>query len=275
MSSTAAKSFNKQWQARLELDFYAGPMRTYVKRRHYGPLRIQRPFYPPDRTCHVYLLHPPGGVVGGDQLDVVVNTHPGAKSLVTTPGAAKFYRSASQTARARQTLSVASGSLEWLPQENIFFDGCRAHVDTTIQLDQNAAFSGWDIQCLGRPAGDNPFLHGSMTNRLSVFIDSAPLLLDRLVIDEQYTCAQLTGLRGATVCGLFLMYKLPASALEITRPLLLPANEFSATSVDSLLVVRYLGHSAETARRGFTAVWSALRPLVHGSDACAPRIWST
>ena len=43
------------------------------ERRHEGPFCIQRPFYPGDGACHVYLLHPPGGLAAGDELDLDVD----------------------------------------------------------------------------------------------------------------------------------------------------------------------------------------------------------
>jgi len=142
------------WQACLELGFEKRGLRTVAaQRRHYGPLAVQRPFYPEGDVCHLYLLHPPGGVVGGDTLDIRVRAGTGARALVTTPGATKFYRSAGATAAVTQTLQVDAGAvLEWLPQEAILFQGAVARQQTCIELAAGACFAGWDILCLGRPA---------------------------------------------------------------------------------------------------------------------------
>src|SRR5262245_31815427 len=82
------------WPAELELWFEASQGKTRLKRRrHAGPLMVQRPFFPEsDGTCHVYLLHPPGGVAGGDRLDMRFHLAPGSRAVLTTPGATKFYR---------------------------------------------------------------------------------------------------------------------------------------------------------------------------------------
>ena len=66
-----------------------------VKSCHEGPLRVQRPFYPANEQadeCHVYLLHPPGGFVGNDTLEIEGTLAAGTHVLVTTPSAGKFYR---------------------------------------------------------------------------------------------------------------------------------------------------------------------------------------
>ena len=55
------------WLAELDLEFVQKRERTILaNKKTRGPLTVQRPFYPESDVCHVYLLHPPGGVVGGD-----------------------------------------------------------------------------------------------------------------------------------------------------------------------------------------------------------------
>ena len=151
LASKAVAEPNGRWPARLALGFSPRHDRTeLVQRRRSGPLSIQRPFFPEGDTCHVYLLHPPGGVAGGDDLDVRVSMDPSARALITTPGATKFYRTRGPDATVRQTLEVGDGAvLEWLPQENIFFPGADADVTTEFHLRGSARLAAWEIQCLG------------------------------------------------------------------------------------------------------------------------------
>ena len=106
--TTFSVSSNIGWKAQLDLGFFQENHRTILRdRKHIGPLQIQKPFYPEDDgTCHLYLLHPPGGVVGGDQFEIRINVQSQARALITTPAAGKFYRSAGQDALQSQEIKV-------------------------------------------------------------------------------------------------------------------------------------------------------------------------
>jgi len=268
----------KGWTACLELGFGPGPGRTQLARRHHrGPLAVQRPFYPEGEVCHVYLLHPPGGVVGGDRLDIQVQTATGAHALLTTPGATRLYRSAGPEARVGQHLQLQAGSaLEWLPQETIVFPGARARLATTIQLEADARVAAWEIQCLGRPANREPFETGELDFRLALWRGQVPLLLERLRVTPG-TLEGAAGLRGFPVAGTFVVSGTDDAVAEQARAALPTADQemFGVTRVDDVLVTRYLGHSTERARRAFAAVWGAVRPSAFGRPACPPRIWAT
>jgi urease accessory protein len=266
------------WQAGLRLGFRARSDRTVLaERRRFGPLAVQRPFYPEGNVCHVYLLHPPGGIVGGDRLDIEVTVDPGAHALVTTPGAAKFYRSAGPGAVQKQRIAIGDGgTLEWLPQENIFFPGARARLDTRIELQGGARFAYWEIQCLGRPVIDEGFDSGMIDSRLAVLRDQRPLVLERLRVTADNR-SRLSLMAGLPVGGTLLVSDAGEAEVEACRDLLLSdgANYTGVTLLDDILVVRYLGESTEQARRLFSAVWREVRPTTLGRAASAPRIWAT
>ncbi len=76
------------WHARLQLDYSLEAGRSVARFRHDGPLRILQSLYPEgDATCHNVLVHPPGGLVGGDTLAIDITVGPGAHGLITTPNA--------------------------------------------------------------------------------------------------------------------------------------------------------------------------------------------
>lgn len=121
------------WRGRIDLGFTPGSEKTLLaKRARTGPVSVQRPFHPEDELCHVYFLHPPGGVVGGDELEYNVEVDSGAKALITSPGTTKFYRSAGAMARVKIDLFV-EGSLEWLPQASILFRGAKIRLNNHIK----------------------------------------------------------------------------------------------------------------------------------------------
>jgi len=266
------------WQAALALGFRATAQRTVLARRkRLGPLAVQRPFYPEGGICHVYLLHPPGGVVGGDSLAIDVTLGPSAQALLTTPGATKFYRSAGQRARQTQRLLVESGAtLEWLPQENIFFPGAEVTLQTRVDLRGDARLALWEIHCLGRPAIAEGFDRGLIDSHLSIVRDATPLLLERLRVEAD---GRLRGalLAGRPVSGTLIISHAAEGDLAACRQLLPCGGSdwVGATLIDGLLVLRFLGHSTERARRLFTEVWQTVRPGTLGRSPGVPRIWAT
>ena len=270
---------DKSWQARLELAFRHDGARTVLaERRHVGPLVVQRPFYPEGGICHVYLVHPPGGIVGGDRLAVEVAVERAAHALLTTPAATRFYRAGPHPrATLVQQLTVRDGSLEWLPQETIVFDGARARTVTRVELMGEARFLGWEIACLGRPANDETFAAGELEQDFLLYRNGAPLLLDRLRLNGGGApLAAPWGLAGFAAMGTLLMY--PARALDL-QPLRqlqgAGAARCAMSVVDDVLVCRALAPEGEALKKLFNALWLRLHEGLLGRPAVAPRIWAT
>ncbi len=273
-----SKNQGQGWHAQLELGFKKTPIKTVLnKRRRQGPLSVQRAFYPEDDVCHIYLLHPPGGVVGGDRLDIKLDLNTDSHALLTTPGATKFYRSAGQTAVQQQVFHVRDDAvLEWLPQENIFFPGSQVKNSLQLYLEGSAKAAVWEIQCFGRPVINEVFDTGSLDSHWQVFRDDKPLLIERLRVDKerQKFSAQLN---SHAVTGSFIVTGVDKQLLEELRGETFSNKQESLaiTLIEDLLIVRYLGDSTENARRCFSNIWSRVRELVLGRKAIVPRIWNT
>lgn len=270
------------WAAHLELGFRARGTHTYLaQRRHVGPLQVQRPFYPEgERACHVYILHPPGGVVGGDTLAIDARVERGAHVLLTTPAAGKFYRSDGARAQLEQRLVVDDQAwLEWLPQETIVFDGTHADSRTRVTLTGSAGFIGWEILCLGRPAAGETYAHGAFVQRFEIWRDGAPLWWERNALSGGSPALQAPwGLAGRSVLATMVAVGRAPRALPALRECLntdAGEGEFAVSQLRDVLVCRYLGNSAEQARTGFIAAWQILRPVLWSIEASPPRIWST
>lgn len=277
-NATSASSTG--WQAELTLGFEHGPVGTVLKQvSHRGPLRVQRPFYPEKGLPHVYLLHPPGGVVGSDRLDVTVKMAPRSQALITTPGSTKFYRSAAITARLSQRLKVKAGaSLEWFPQENIIFSGAHLNSTTRIELIDDACFIGWEINCLGRPSSGERFDQGALFSRFALYRDQQPLLIESLRINREDDLHAATGLRGYPMQAILVATPCDQRHLEVAREQLTADQAgfpVAATLVDGVLIIRALGHQTEPLQQQLIPVWQALRPALLHRPAISPRIWAT
>lgn len=280
MTATQCLPAHTGWAAFLRLQFrYRAGRTALTTLEHHGPLRVQRPFYPENEVCHVYMLHPPGGLVGGDQLRIEVHNESGSHSLLTTPGSAKFYRSAGQTADTSQVLRVDNNAiLEWFPQENIFFPGAIARLKTRIELHGNARFIGWDINCLGRPANQEQFLHGNIDSCTTVFHNGRPLLLERLRVNEVRHLGAPAGLRHYPMQALFLANGCNEAMLDMARELLSEQEAdfpWALTLLDDLLILRVLGFRTEKMQALMIPLWQLLRPLLLNREAIKPRIWAT
>jgi urease accessory protein len=269
------------WQARLELAFQADEARTRLTHRlHHGPLMVQRAFYPEGPVCHVYVIHPPGGVVSGDQLSLQVALAPRSHALLTTPAAGKFYRRhGARTATLTQSLSIDGATLEWLPQENIYYPEANATLATVVRLSGDARFLGWEIGCFGLPARQEGIGEGSVRTRLELWCDDAPRLLERVTVDRNTVQARW-GLIGHAACGTLLAHPAGSSHLELARSIAQsrstdPDLLLACTLVGNTLCCRGYAARADRLKQAFTDLWSQLRIALLGRAAIAPRIWKT
>ena len=283
MPTTEIKeNLNAEWRARLDLEFSNSNNKTILShRKHYGPLQVQKPFYPePNGTCHVYILHPPGGVVGGDRLNICVDVNSNAHALITTPAAGKFYRSAGPLARQEQIIKVApKGTLEWFPSENIIFSGAKAQIKTKIELSHDSNFMGWEITCLGRPASNENFNQGELDQRFEIWREGRPLQIERLLLNAGNPSLHAKwGLLGFPVIGNMVCMTNNEGLLDSLKSLANTSTDqelFSATQVDDIILCYFLGNSVERARNYFIKAWKIFRQGVIQLEVVEPRIWKT
>ncbi|MDP5052284.1 MAG: urease accessory protein UreD [Congregibacter sp.] len=278
-SSKAAR----HWRARLELSFAENRERTgFVRCWHEGPLRVQRLFYPESTgKAHCYLLHPPGGVVLGDELQINVHVQSG-EALITTPSAGRFYNVGGHSETQQQSvhLRVDGGKLEWLPQETILFDGANARLKTRVDLAGLAQLAFWDVIVLGRPACGEAFSCGRLEQSLEIYRDEQPLLIERLALSAGDRLSQSRmGMQGHSTFGIMVLTQLPD--VGTIDQWLIDVNaqanrgDFTVTQRGSVLVARYLGENALRAREGFIRLWSAAAEQTRGIAPAIPRIWHT
>ncbi len=272
-------------QARLSMRFghFDGVTRL-VEREHYGPLLIQKPLYPEGRgVCHAVIIHPPGGVVGGDELAITASVDAFARAQITTPGAAKWYKANGFTSHQKISIDVAKGgALEWVPQETIFYNHSNANIDHQVTLVDDAIYVGCEILCFGRTAYGETFDDGQIKQRTSIKRNGKMIWLEQICLQgENAAMKGALALSGYTVCATLLLTGkiigqplIDLARLEAER-LTNKTGQVGISQLKSVIVVRYLGHSSEVARQIMLKVWGLFRPEILGYPAIVPRMWTT
>lgn len=272
------------WEGHLELRYRAEGGRTLADDRHRGPLRVLRRLYPEGpAVCHHVLVHPPGGLAGGDALTIDAALDAQTHALLTTPGATRFYRSRGEEASQSVRFRVAEGArLEWLPLETIAYPRCRAVNRLYVELAGQAQMIGWDLLALGLPASGAPFDDG----RFAQQIELPGLWLERGVIDgnDRLLLDSPLGFAGHRVLatlwiasGSALPDPIREACLEDARAGIETACVSAGVSAPDarLIVLRALAPRVEPAQGLLRQVWARWRERLWGLPACPPRVWST
>jgi urease accessory protein len=278
------------WHGQLDLhyrrDACDARQRTIAHDRHDGPLRVLQSLYPEgDAICQHVLVHPPGGVVGGDVLNIHARLERGAHALITTPGATRFYRSAGEHALQAVSADVADGArLEWLPLESIAHSGCIAENRMQFNLQDGGEMIGWDVLALGLPASNLAFVRGSFTQR----IEFPGRWLERGVMDanDVRLLDSVVGWAGHRVMGSMWFAVggnlaaqrrdgLIDSARGVIEGNTLRTTAGVTSAHEGIIVLRALAHRVEPLMQLMTAVWAEWRRIAWQLDAPPPRVWRT
>ena len=286
-----------QWQAKLGLKVAnrkAGA--RLVSCRRLGPLHIQKAFYPEGTDlAHLYILHPPGGLVSGDTLTINAEVQEDSHALITTPGAGRLYgaRDGAVTQTQLNQLHVAKdASLEWFPMETLMYSRSYGVSKTRVDIEKGGKFMGWDISSLGLPASGQPFVEGELRQCFDIHYDGKIDWLERwrFNADDKAFLSSQAGLQNQSCNGVFIvgpfinnneqpdnhttkeLVKQIHALCETTREQ--EKGLAGVSQVSHWIVVRYLGHSTTHARDLFTQAWHLLRPQLLKRPACAPRIWT-
>ena len=284
-SLAPSRTTASNWHAQLRMDYKRQDARTVVHHQHQGPLRILQSLYPEGgAVCHNVLVHPPGGLVGGDLMEIDVHLQAHAHGLVTTPGATRFYRSDKGLATQQVRAHIGEHArLEWLPLETIAYNGCQGVNHAVFDLAPTAELMAWDITALGLPNANLPFERGQLQQHLEV----AGVWLERGLIDAQDT-RLMDGPLGlakhrcmATLvfaCGTDLPRDRRDVALSLARALTDAAPEGLVAGVTSphprIVVLRTLSPLVEPAQTLLRGVWAAWRQGLWSMTGALPRIWA-
>lgn len=283
------------WAARLELDAWRDGAHTRTRNRHSGPLRFLKSLHPEGPgICHEVLVHPPGGIVGGDSLDIELNVQAAAHVLVTTPGATRWYRADGRAARQHARLRVGEGArLEWLPAESIAHPGCLASNRIELDLAPGAEAMLSELLVLGLPASGEAFAaeaEGCFEQHLAWpgrWLERGRLrAADRLLLESPL------GLAGQPVLATLAFAAhdaqpdgpAPRARRAARQALLLdaargcidaaPAVTAGATAPNpDVVLVRAVAPRVEPAQALLRAVWAAWRTAAWALPAPGLRLW--
>jgi urease accessory protein len=282
----AAPAAHSHWHGRLSLHYTRDGERTIAHDRHEGPLRVLQRLYPEGPgICHHVLVHPPGGIVGGDELEIEATLDAGTHALITTPGATRFYRSSGAAAAQCAALRVAGGArLEWLPLETIAYSGCRAENRVQLELAEGAQMIGWDVLALGLPAAGKAFNLGTFTQHLEW--PGHWLERGRIAAGDTRLLDSPLGLAGQRVMATA-WFAAGSPLADVQRDALLDtARECAAASPlaarcgatspqRSVVVLRVLAPRVEPAVALLVQVRAAWRRTAWGLAPNPPRVWQT
>lgn len=271
------------WHAHLALRLERRNDATVLtQRRHHGPLVVQKSLHPEGADlCQVIIVHPPGGIAGGDTLSVDVDVGERARAQLVTPGAAKWYRSAGAPAHQDVRLRARAGStVEWLPHESIVFDGSNARTSTTLHLEADAAAIAWDVVSLGRVAAGERFVRGTLSQRVEVVRDGALVWVEQSVVAG--ASRGLTAPAGLAEMGAFGTMLLVAPTIDMQWLAIaravgsdIASHDRAVTHVPGVMIARCRSASAHSVQTWFRRLWHALRAQVIGRDPIPPRLWQT
>ena len=296
MTEAVRDRVKSQWLANLALQLSHSEHGTQLtKTKRCGPLTIQKAFYPEGRDCaHLYLLHPPAGIVSGDELQISIDVQQNAHTLVTTPGANRFYR-------ARTDLSIgdpkqtqitqinleASAKCEHFPLETLVYNQANGVNNVEVRLHNSSVYCGWDMTCLGLPSSSEDFTHGRFTQLNTLYRDDILIYHDKVLIEPHSNIQHhAAGLAGNTVFGTFLAYASEEKVNNEQRTQLIAqlrevveqhaaSSLISITAIRQLLVMRYLGQQAHQCKTLFIELWKLIRPVYIDKQGIQPRIWYT
>jgi len=273
------------WRADLKLDYTLESQRTVARFLHQGPLRILQSLYPEgDQICHNVMVHPPGGLVGGDTLDIQVSVAEGAHGLVSTPGATRFYKSGGQAATQQVVATLGPGArLEWLPLEAIAYNDCEATNRAIFNLAHGAELITWDVTALGLPNSNLAFKQGYFQQHIeipgiwlergNIKGDELRWLNSPLGLAGQKCLGSLIFAAGSSIDSQRISQALDAAREVIdAHPLRLQAGMTAAHP--QVIVLRVMSPLVEPTMDLFKKVWAVWRHTLWGLPSTPPRIWS-
>lgn len=217
------------------------------------------------------MINTSGGVTGGDNITVTASVGADSAMMLTTQAAERAYRAQpDQTGQITTQLHVAAGgTLHWLPQELLLFDGCRLSRKLDVKLQADARALLIEPVVFGRTAMGETLTDITFRDRISVTRDGRPVYRDgvQMAGDAVAMLARPAIGQGMSAMAT-VIYAHPdaAARLKGVRKLLPDTGGVSLLS-DDLLVGRIMAQDSYLLRRALIPVLELL------SGATVPKTW--
>jgi urease accessory protein len=224
--------------------------------------------------CEGVLINTGGGMAGGDRMTVDVAVRAGAEATLTTQAAEKIYRSDGADAEVAIGLLLEAGSrLDWLPQEQILFDGARLRRSLAVGLAGDARLTLVESVVFGRIAMGEVLETGFFHDRWRIRREGRLVFAEDMRLDGPLRRVLA---RKAAACGArglaTVLHLAPdaESRRDETRAALDDASsECGVSAWNGMLVARFLSPRPQAIRADLARFLERLRgrPM--------PRSWQT
>jgi urease accessory protein len=246
-----------------------------------------RAFPLPDAGALVHLHNVSGGVLGGDQLEVVAHVGAGARAQMTTTGATRVYRQRADRLPAVQSthISVAPGGLlEYLPDPLIPFADANFQQRTIVELSDDAGLFAWDVVTPGREARGERFAYDQLHLETRITVQGRPIAWEQTALyPARQDLASTVRLGAYRTFATLLVCRTglpPADWRALEEELAQLAAERTApgealwgvsTLVADGLIIRGLAVHGRKLVSTLPAFWRRAKQALYGLEAVMPR----
>lgn len=268
-------------RARGFLELAVGPRRSasgLLVHRESGCAKARFPRARDPRLFEAVLINAAGGIAGGDRIEQRLAVRADAGLLASGQAAEKVYRSLGPAAQLVTRLEVEpGGTLLWLPQETILFDGARLDRTLEVEAAGDARLLLVEAVVLGRTERGEEVRSGGLRDRRILRVDGALRLFDPLRLEGPIAAlADRPALLGGARAFATLVALGPGVdeiLLDALRERLAAAPARAAAGLRGpFLLARLLARDGFALRRALAPAVALLAGALGGATEL-PRVW--
>jgi urease accessory protein len=249
--------------------------KTFLAGQFYQlPLQVLPPYYDdPDGTAYTYILNPAGGVLQNDRLLVEISVEEGARAVITTPSAGKFYRMEEGHAELTNLFEVASGgALEYLPEYNIPYADTKIYQETIFRIHRDSTLIAGDMIIPGRTERGELFQYDVYSSKIKIFVEEDLKAYEFVRLEPKKN--DITGfgiLQDRKIYGTFFLYArtLPDEIGDEVRELFEEKKDIDGGISfldESMAVVKLTGDTVSGMQGAMEEIWGIARRSMLGKE---------